>query len=70
MLQIGVQTVNTYIRRIYEKLHVRSRARPSPNMRTCHGRDALKRRRAHPIRGCHQNSLRRFASKISATTAT
>ena len=26
MLQIGVQTVNTYIRRIYEKLHVRSRA--------------------------------------------
>ena len=26
MLKIGVQTVNTYIRRIYEKLHVRSRA--------------------------------------------
>jgi len=26
MLQISVQTVNTYIRRIYEKLHVRSRA--------------------------------------------
>jgi DNA-binding NarL/FixJ family response regulator len=26
ILQIGVQTVNTYIRRIYEKLHVRSRA--------------------------------------------
>jgi DNA-binding NarL/FixJ family response regulator len=26
MLQIGVQTVNTYIRRVYEKLHVRSRA--------------------------------------------
>ena len=26
MLEIGVQTVNTYIRRIYEKLHVRSRA--------------------------------------------
>jgi len=25
-LKIGVQTVNTYIRRIYEKLHVRSRA--------------------------------------------
>jgi DNA-binding NarL/FixJ family response regulator len=25
-LQISVQTVNTYIRRIYEKLHVRSRA--------------------------------------------
>jgi DNA-binding NarL/FixJ family response regulator len=25
-LQIGVATVNTYIRRIYEKLHVRSRA--------------------------------------------
>jgi DNA-binding NarL/FixJ family response regulator len=26
MLKISVQTVNTYIRRIYEKLHVRSRA--------------------------------------------
>jgi DNA-binding NarL/FixJ family response regulator len=26
LLQISVQTVNTYIRRIYEKLHVRSRA--------------------------------------------
>jgi DNA-binding CsgD family transcriptional regulator len=26
VLQISVQTVNTYIRRIYEKLHVRSRA--------------------------------------------
>jgi DNA-binding NarL/FixJ family response regulator len=26
MLRISVQTVNTYIRRIYEKLHVRSRA--------------------------------------------
>ena len=26
ILQISVQTVNTYIRRIYEKLHVRSRA--------------------------------------------
>ena len=26
MLDISVQTVNTYIRRIYEKLHVRSRA--------------------------------------------
>ena len=25
-LQLSVQTVNTYIRRIYEKLHVRSRA--------------------------------------------
>ncbi|HWY32693.1 MAG TPA: response regulator transcription factor, partial [Candidatus Acidoferrum sp.] len=25
-LKISVQTVNTYIRRIYEKLHVRSRA--------------------------------------------
>jgi DNA-binding NarL/FixJ family response regulator len=25
-LQIGVATVNTYIRRVYEKLHVRSRA--------------------------------------------
>jgi DNA-binding NarL/FixJ family response regulator len=26
LLKISVQTVNTYIRRIYEKLHVRSRA--------------------------------------------
>ena len=26
MLKISVPTVNTYIRRIYEKLHVRSRA--------------------------------------------
>ena len=26
MLDISVQTVNTYIRRIYEKFHVRSRA--------------------------------------------
>jgi DNA-binding CsgD family transcriptional regulator len=26
LLKISVQTVNTYIRRVYEKLHVRSRA--------------------------------------------
>ena len=29
-LNISVHTVNTYVRRIYEKLHVRSRARGRP----------------------------------------
>ena len=39
-LSISLPTVNTYIRRIYEKLHVRSRAQATPSSRTsrCPGR--------------------------------
>lgn len=36
-LQISVATVNTYIRRVYEKLHVRSRSQAVAKFTHVHG---------------------------------